>query len=74
MQRQFQTSETVVTQSEGNKPRIRRLKLIRRKKVTWTEDTIDNSNLNKKSSKICCIFHREGIDDPQDDKNKYERV
>lgn len=25
--------------------------------VTWTEDTIDNEHLNRKKSKICCIYH-----------------
>lgn len=26
--------------------------------VRWTEETIDNEHLNKKSSKRCCIFHK----------------
>ena len=26
--------------------------------ITWTEDTIDNEHLNRKSSKRCCIFHK----------------
>lgn len=28
-----------------------------RPRVTWTEDTVDNENLNRKKSKICCIYH-----------------
>ncbi len=26
--------------------------------VRWTEETIDNEHMNKKSSKRCCIFHK----------------
>lgn len=26
-------------------------------KVRWTEDVVDNEHMNKKKSKICCIFH-----------------
>ena len=56
-----------------------------KKNVTWTEDTIDNEHLNKRKSKICCIFHRPRLnhDDPSSDescsscdekgKNAYER-
>ncbi|KAH3677243.1 hypothetical protein WICMUC_001824 [Wickerhamomyces mucosus] len=28
-----------------------------RPKVRWQEGTVDNENLNRKKSKICCIFH-----------------
>lgn len=28
-----------------------------RPRVRWSEDTIDNENMGKKKSKICCIFH-----------------
>ncbi len=36
--------------------------------VRWTQDTVDNENLNKKKSKCCCIFTKkaewnEGDDD-----------
>lgn len=27
-------------------------------KITWTEDTVDNEHLGRKSSKRCCIFHK----------------
>lgn len=27
-------------------------------KVSWTDDTVDNEKLNKKSSKRCCIYHK----------------
>ena len=28
-----------------------------KKKVTWTEDTIDNENMGKLKSNICCIYN-----------------
>lgn len=28
-----------------------------RREVRWTEETIDNEDLNRKKSKICCIYH-----------------
>ena len=34
------------------------LKLQQAPKITWTEDTVDNENLGRKSSKRCCIFHK----------------
>ncbi|XP_042857824.1 E3 ubiquitin-protein ligase PPP1R11-like [Penaeus japonicus] len=35
-----------------------RLKLHkpRKKKVSWTNDTIDNENMGKKKSKCCCVY------------------
>jgi protein phosphatase 1 regulatory subunit 11 len=57
---------------DGSEPRPQR-------HVSFTTDTIDNEHLNKKSSKICCIFHpKEGhtcppSDDPAELPNAYER-
>lgn len=51
---------------------IQKIKLKRRKKVTWTQDTIDNEHMNKKSSKICCIFHSKNEPECRK-KNKFER-
>lgn len=28
-----------------------------RQEVTWDESVIDNENLNRRKTKICCIFH-----------------
>ncbi|WPK23248.1 hypothetical protein PUMCH_000481 [Australozyma saopauloensis] len=28
-----------------------------RPRVRWTEDVVDNEHMDKKKSKICCIFH-----------------
>ncbi|RVD91733.1 hypothetical protein TUBRATIS_18010 [Tubulinosema ratisbonensis] len=40
------------------------------KKVTFTQDTVDNEHSDKKKSKVCCIskVHKKG------DVNKYERM
>ncbi|KAF6147617.1 hypothetical protein GIB67_031608 [Kingdonia uniflora] len=37
-----------------------------RKKVTWKEGTVDNEFLQRKSSKKCCIFHKEKPFDEDD--------
>eukprot|EP00899_Mesostigma_viride_P023027 jgi/Mesvir1/3909/Mv19852-RA.1 len=29
-----------------------------KKSVSWTQDTVDNEGLGKKSSKKCCIYHK----------------
>lgn len=43
------------------------LKLKRpKKKVSWKEGTVDNEFMNKKSSKRCCIFHKEKPFDEDD--------
>ncbi|KAL7086327.1 hypothetical protein ACP275_14G332700 [Erythranthe tilingii] len=43
------------------------LKLRRPKKsVSWKEGTVDNEFMNKKSSKKCCIFHKEKPFDDDD--------
>ncbi|KAL6515694.1 hypothetical protein OROHE_018728 [Orobanche hederae] len=43
---------------------------IPKKKVSWKEGTVDNEFMNKKSSKKCCIFHKEKPfdDDDSDDE------
>lgn len=34
-----------------------RLSQESRPRVRWESDVVDNENMNKKKSKICCIFH-----------------
>lgn len=51
---------------------VQKVKLKRKKVVTWTEDTIDNEHMNKKCSKVCCIFRSKDRSECKD-KNKYER-
>lgn len=54
------------------------------KKVSWKEGTIDNENMNKKKSNICCIYHKQKLSPDESDtsscesceeknKNAYER-
>ncbi|EPX70720.1 protein phosphatase inhibitor [Schizosaccharomyces octosporus yFS286] len=30
----------------------------RGRRVRWANNTVDNENMNKKKSKVCCIFHK----------------
>lgn len=47
-----ETVQQAGTQSDGV------LKLRNQKpRVQWTEETIDNEHMNKKKTKICCIYH-----------------
>ena len=34
------------------------LNLTERPSLTWSDDTVDNEHMGKKSSKRCCIFHK----------------
>eukprot|EP00270_Netrium_digitus_P005886 TRINITY_DN1792_c0_g1_i2.p1 TRINITY_DN1792_c0_g1~~TRINITY_DN1792_c0_g1_i2.p1 ORF type:complete len:132 (+),score=18.14 TRINITY_DN1792_c0_g1_i2:43-396(+) len=48
-----------------------------KKAVTWTEDTVDNENMQKKKSKKCCVFHKqrnfdESSSDEEDDHNDHD--
>ncbi len=52
---------------------VQKVILKRKKRVTWTEDTVDNEHMNKKSSKVCCIFHTDNKPGCKH-KNKYERA
>ncbi|ORX35793.1 phosphatase inhibitor-domain-containing protein [Kockovaella imperatae] len=31
---------------------------VRKQRVMWTDETVDNEGMGKKKSKICCIYHR----------------
>ncbi|TXG73501.1 hypothetical protein EZV62_002080 [Acer yangbiense] len=51
----------------------------RKKKVTWKEGTVDNELMQKKSSKKCCIFHKDkpfdedtSDDDDHDHKHHHD--
>eukprot|EP00468_Gymnochlora_sp_CCMP2014_P008204 CAMPEP_0167760680 /NCGR_PEP_ID=MMETSP0110_2-20121227/11720_1 /TAXON_ID=629695 /ORGANISM="Gymnochlora sp., Strain CCMP2014" /LENGTH=113 /DNA_ID=CAMNT_0007647217 /DNA_START=17 /DNA_END=358 /DNA_ORIENTATION=- len=44
------------------------------KEILWTNETIDNEFLNKKSSKICCIYHKpRAFDESDSDESDYEK-
>ena len=49
--------ETEVAQAGTTQPQLT-LYLRERPGVTWSEDTIDNEGLGRRSSKRCCIFHK----------------
>ncbi|WOO81188.1 Type 1 phosphatases regulator YPI1 [Vanrija pseudolonga] len=31
---------------------------VRRQRVVWSSETVDNEGMGKKKSKICCIYHK----------------
>ncbi|KAI8323292.1 hypothetical protein GQ54DRAFT_258449 [Martensiomyces pterosporus] len=59
-----------------------------RARVQWSEDTVDNEHMNRKKSKVCCIFRKQrmfGESDSESDSdcgscsdsdspNEYERM
>eukprot|EP00053_Salpingoeca_punica_P019945 m.205009 g.205009 ORF g.205009 m.205009 type:complete len:144 (-) comp17754_c0_seq1:423-854(-) len=61
--RQAQASgQTVVQTTTEDAPTTIRLHLTQKKessrRIQWRDDTVDNENLNKRSSKSCCIFKK----------------
>ncbi|CAL0328611.1 unnamed protein product [Lupinus luteus] len=54
------------SQLEQQQPEVLFLPLNRRKKVSWKEGTVDNEFMQKKSSKKCCIFHKDKPFDEDD--------
>lgn len=62
---------TILENPTQQQPQTLTLRLNRpKKKVSWKEGTVDNEFMQKKSSKICCIFHKEkpfDEDDSDDD-------
>ncbi|XP_020106854.1 type 1 phosphatases regulator ypi1, partial [Ananas comosus] len=54
------SSSSSSSPSSAQPPQTLVLRLKRpKKKVSWKEGTVDNEFLNRKSSKKCCIFHKE---------------
>lgn len=53
---------TLQTPQEGPAPsatlRLRAVPDEPPQRVRWAEDVVDNEHLNKKSSKVCCIYHK----------------
>jgi len=68
------TTETLLlhepSTSEQPPPQVQtvtlRLAPRMKKKVSWREDTVDNEHMQKKKSKICCIFHKDDDCDSDD--------
>ena len=51
-------TEVITTVEQQTKPEIVTMTLKPKQNVHWREDTIDNEFLNKRKSKVCCIFER----------------
>jgi len=68
------STETVTEETtEGNEETLR-LKLKKgaeKKKIQWTEDTVDNEGLGKKKSKCCCQYKkpRANLDESSEDES-----
>mmetsp|Transcript_12694 Transcript_12694/g.32886 ORF Transcript_12694/g.32886 Transcript_12694/m.32886 type:complete len:145 (-) Transcript_12694:984-1418(-) len=56
------TVQRQVDQPSTSQPESVRLTLFPKKKpkkkLKWSEDTVDNENMGRKKSKKCCIFHK----------------
>merc|ERR1711988_520460 len=85
MSNQARSSTTqTVTSTEQQSSTLRLNLAPPSRRVMFTEETIDNENLNKKKTKKCCIFHKpkqhfddtssEESDSSDDDVNAYERL
>lgn len=58
-QTQTETPSGSESLSQGPTPilRLRNSNKPKKPEVKWAEGTIDNEHMNKKKTKICCIFH-----------------
>jgi len=66
------TVTTEDTQEVNNETlRLKLKKGEEKKKIQWTEDTVDNEGLGKKKSKICCQYKkpRAHLDESSDDES-----
>ncbi|OMJ67423.1 hypothetical protein SteCoe_35420 [Stentor coeruleus] len=64
-----------LVQTENQNVTVLRLK-PEKKNVKFSEDTIDNEEMNKKKSNICCIYRRKDCSSESsgdEDVNDYER-
>lgn len=70
----LEEEQEIKSQNDGNKRKPTR------KSVKWSTDTVDNEHLNRKKSKVCCIYHPKHSKDcrlnnkqeKEQDKNAYE--
>ncbi|KAK2625856.1 hypothetical protein QTJ16_005168 [Diplocarpon rosae] len=77
--RQTQTTTQTDTPSETRTQPILHLRGAPReaapteRRIQWAEDVIDNEGLNRKKSKVCCIYHApKGIDESSDESESDE--
>ncbi|TDZ31176.1 Type 1 phosphatases regulator YPI1 [Colletotrichum spinosum] len=66
-------TETPSTQTRTSPQAILRLRGAHapaRQSVRWAEDVVDNEGLGRKSSKVCCIYHRpKAVDESSDESS-----
>ncbi|KAL2019417.1 hypothetical protein VTK56DRAFT_9622 [Thermocarpiscus australiensis] len=72
-------TETITTlPSTASQTQVQRSAILRlrgahaptRRSVQWRSDVVDNEGLNKKKSKVCCIYHRpRAIDESSDESS-----
>lgn len=55
--RAAESTETRGAQNHSTRPSVR-----------WESDVVDNENMNKKKTKICCIFHPQHEFDPDEEE------
>ena len=53
------TTTITTTETATEQPEVLQLTLRGRSNVTWDEAVVDNEGLGRKSSKRCCIFHKQ---------------
>ncbi|PFH61424.1 hypothetical protein XA68_17410 [Ophiocordyceps unilateralis] len=67
------TTTTTQTQSRTEAPRTLYLRgggESSRRSVQWAEDVVNNEGLGRKSSKVCCIYHKpKAVDESSDDSS-----
>ncbi|KAJ3887950.1 phosphatase inhibitor-domain-containing protein [Lentinula edodes] len=69
------TSEDEGSSNDASRSAVGALKLRAttrkpRQKVVWREDVVDNEGAGKKSSKICCIYHKPKAYDESSDEDE----
>ena len=56
------SSSTTQADAGGSPPaltvKLRKAKARLEKKVSWTEETVDNEGMGKKKSKCCCVYQK----------------
>jgi len=64
-----EVEQNTVNQESENTLRLHLKKKEKKKKIQWTEDTIDNEGLGKKKSKCCCQYSkpRKDLDESSSD-------
>ncbi|KAJ6441974.1 protein phosphatase inhibitor domain-containing protein [Purpureocillium lavendulum] len=72
------TSQTTTQNSTDSETRAEPTRILRLRgghtssgrSVQWAEDVVDNEGLGRKSSKVCCIYHKpKGVDESSDESS-----